>query len=167
MFDIDKLLIAVPVAVSLAGCAYVNGDAIEPGQPRPDGIIIATQKPLIVVEGGEMRVELIPNTDQSYALRFGAFLANNDIEVSLNPNGTLKSVNADLSSEAALDEIGETIGSLGLKSIANPVDSGGLDSSSKAKPLEIFDVVFGPNGSIHCLRQLYPLGKGLDQCPPL
>ena len=68
----------------------------KPGE-RINGIPIYDVKPLLVVTGENVQVQIVPNYNRPYALRFGAFLAKNNVDVSMQ-NGILTTVKADMDS---------------------------------------------------------------------
>ena len=57
----------------VSGCAYVTAQPVRPGE-RISGIRIYDVKPLLVVSGENVTIQMVPNYNRAYALRFGGAL---------------------------------------------------------------------------------------------
>lgn len=91
---------AVIGAALLSGCSYTTAIPVEPGS-RVSGIRVYDVKPILIVTRDSYKVEMVPNYNRAYALRFGAFLAKNDTNVTM-ANGMVSAVDVKLDSTAAL-----------------------------------------------------------------
>lgn len=134
-----------------SGCAYVTAQPVKPGD-RINGIRVYDVKPLLVVTGESVTVQMVPNYNRAYALRFGAFLAKNHFQAAMN-NGVLTSVNANLDSTDFIEVLTALIDKLpGPESLAEPASpksGGGIKDR-----FQVYDIVFDQDGNLVGLRPL-------------
>ena len=97
MFRISIFCLAI-----LGGCANVSAVKVANFGPVPDGIPFYTQKPILVITASGANIEFIPNYNERYALRLQTFLAKNHTKVTINANGTLATVDANLDTTAVI-----------------------------------------------------------------
>ncbi|MEW9807207.1 hypothetical protein [Mesorhizobium marinum] len=139
----------VALAMPAGGCAYVTAQPVRPGE-QTGGIRIYDVKPLLVVSGENVTVQMVPNYNRAYALRFGAFLAKNHFQAAMT-NGVLTSVNANMDSTAFIDL---------LKVLAEKVPEGFSGRGQAATPggikdrFQVYDIVFDDAGNLVGLRPL-------------
>ena len=134
-----------------AGCAYVTAVPRKPGE-RINGIPIYDVKPLLIVTGDNVKVEMVPNYNRPYALRFGAFLAKNDFDATFQ-NGFLTHVKSDMDSTKFIEVLTALIGKLpdvkGLSETNPGPSAGGIKDR-----FQVYDIVFDDDGNLVGLRPL-------------
>lgn len=135
-----------------AGCAYVTAQPVKPGD-RINGIRIYDVKPLLVVSGDNVTIQMVPNYNRAYALRFGAFLAKNDFEASVS-NGILTTVKANMDSTDFIKVITALIEKVPgpAKGFSGPGDKeppGGIKDR-----FQVYDIVFDDDGNLVGLKPL-------------
>ena len=134
-----------------AGCAYVTAVPRKPGE-RINGIPIYDVKPLLIVSGDNVTIEMVPNYNRPYALRFGAFLAKNNFDASLQ-NGIVTHVKADLDSTKFIEVLTALIGKLpDAKGFSGP--AGGPSAGGIKDRFQVYDIVFDDEGNLVGLRPL-------------
>lgn len=132
-------------ALMLAGCASVTAVPITAENPVPNGIRIYGAKPILIIQGGQASVQYIPNLSEAYALRFNAFLAANDTNVTINPNGTLGGIHVNLDSTDAIPLVQPLVDRL--------ASEGDAQSNLTGSDVRVFDFVFAENGTV-TLREI-------------
>ncbi len=134
-----------------AGCAYVTAVPRKPGE-RISGIPIYDVKPLLVVTGENVQVQMVPNYNRPYALRFGAFLAKNNFEASMQ-NGILTTVKADMDSTEFIKLLTALVNKLpDAKGFSDT--KGGSSSGGIKDRFQVYDIVFDDEGNLVGLRPL-------------
>lgn len=142
------MLLAASLSV---GCAYVTAVPRKPGE-RIDGIPIYDVKPLLVVTGENVQVQIVPNYNRPYALRFGAFLARNNFDASIQ-NGIVTHVKADLDSTKFIEVLTALIGKLpDAKGFSGP--NSGPSAGGIKDRFQVYDIVFDDEGNLVGLRPL-------------
>lgn len=143
-----RVLFAAAVTVMLSGCAYTFAYDIEPGQPYI-GFKVPECKPLVQLDQTGLKIVLVPNPNKAYAVKFGTFLAKNDVEVEFGDSCGLKKVKSNQDSTAfiqfltaALDKIPDAGG--------GPKPTGDKSVSR----VELYEIVFDEDGTIQRLRPL-------------
>lgn len=136
---------------SVSGCAYVTAVPVKPGS-NVSGIRIYDVKPILIVNGQTAQIEMVPNYNRAYALQFGAFLAKNDFQATIN-NGLISQVHANMDSTdfiKFLSDILKTVnGGQGLSAPGQPNPAGGVENR-----FQVFDIVFDDQGNLVGLRPL-------------
>lgn len=141
-----KYIIIILVA-ALTGCAQVSAVRVTSENPNPRGYPFYGQKPIMIVSGNQATVKTIPNLNERYALQMHAFLAKNHTKLVLNDDGTLKSVDANLDTTAAIT----LFENLADKIIPEgPAKSG--ETNSQGTTI-VYEFVFHDDGSLS-LRQI-------------
>jgi hypothetical protein len=145
------LLLAISAAGTAPGCAWVTAQPVKPGD-RINGIRIYDVKPLLVVSD-TVTIQLVPNYNRAYALRFGAFLAKNHFQASMS-NGVLTNVNANLDSTEFIKVLTALIEKLpvpgeGFSGSAPPAAKGGIQNR-----FQVYEIVFDDDGNLVGLRPL-------------
>jgi hypothetical protein len=142
-------LLALALAGLPAGCAYVTAQPVKPGD-KINGIRIYDVKPLLVVSGDNVTIQMVPNYNRAYALRFGAFLAKNHFQAGIS-NGILTTVNANMDSTAIIEL---------LKVLAEKIPEGFSGPAAPATPggikdrFQVYDIVFDDEGNLVGLKPL-------------
>ena len=143
------LLGALAVAALGSGCAYVTAQPVKPGD-RINGIRVYDVKPLLVVTGETVKLELVPNYNRAYALRFGAFLAKNHFKANMT-NGVLTGVDAAMDT-TALVEVLKTLADkipVGFSGAAGAGTTGGIKDR-----FQIYEIIFDYDGNLVGLKPL-------------
>src|SRR5262249_15050307 len=135
----------------LFACAWVDAVPVSPNSDTP-GIRIPAVKPLLVV-GAQVGVLLVPNPNKQLALRFGTFLAKNELTVDFQ-QGMLQSLNSKEDSTpvpvALLAALGQAAAAgHNLLGAAFAAQAGG-----GAAQLQIYDIVFDDAGNLVELKPL-------------
>lgn len=144
------LSLTVVLAAGLAGCAYVTAVPVKPGS-KVSGIRIYDVKPILVVNGAEAQIHIVPNYNRAYALQFGAFLAKNNFQAKMT-NGVLSEVHADMDSTEFikfLTELLKTVDGQALSGEGQRTANGGVQDR-----FQVFDFVFDQDGNLVSLRPL-------------
>jgi hypothetical protein len=146
------------MGLGTSGCAYVTSVPVTAENADVEGIIHYETMPVLVVAGGQANIRYIPDRNKKRALQFGAFLAKNDLELSLRDNGTLATLKGGLDGTAVVD---------GLFEIANkitearlpvaPAASGTVDGAGDVR---IFTFEFSNDGRLLGLRELKNISLG-------
>lgn len=82
-----RIICSFVLALSISGCAYVDVKSTK-GRPQLSGLRVYAPKTLIVVNGTGVSSLVIPDCSKEYAIRFGSFLAKNDVTLEIE-NGML------------------------------------------------------------------------------
>lgn len=144
------LSLLVVLAAGISGCAYVTAVPVKPGS-KVSGIRIYDVKPILVVNGAEAQIHIVPNYNRAYALQFGAFLAKNDFQAKMT-NGVLSEVHANMDSTdfiKFLSDLLKTVNGQGLSGEGEPGANGGIKDR-----FQVFDFVFDNDGNLVALRPL-------------
>lgn len=147
-----RCITAAALAATLGGCAYVTAVPAPPGS-NVSGIRIYDHKPLLIVNGENVTVEMVPNYNRAYALQFGAFLAKNNFEASI-ANGQITNVKANMDSTEFIKVLTALIEKLpapgqGFSGPAPKTPSGGIQDR-----FQVYDIVFDNDGNLVGLRPL-------------
>jgi hypothetical protein len=138
------------VSLVLSNCAYVTAVPAPPGS-NVEGIRIYDVKPILIVTETSTTVNLVPNYNRAYALKFGAFLAKNTTEFDWE-GGFIKKINTDLDSTAFVDLLKEAVKDLApaLTGTAHATHEAGAATSR----FGVYDFVFDDEGNLTGLRPL-------------
>jgi len=138
------LSLSVVLAAGLTGCAYVTAVPVKPGS-KVSGIRIYDVKPILIVNGAEAQIHIVPNYNRAYALQFGAFLAKNDFQAKMT-NGVLSEVHANMDSTefiTFLTELLKTVAPRALSGEGQRAPNGGIQDR-----FQVFDFVFDQDGNL-------------------
>lgn len=140
------------ISLLVAACSITSGTEVLPGhENKVQGVRYYLPKPILIVQNNTARVEFIPNTDRVFALHFGAFLAKNNSEVTINTNGTLGVLKANLDSTDALASIEALLErTLG----ASNLSEGGVSDRESGISVAVYEFVFDGAGNLTDLRKL-------------
>jgi hypothetical protein len=148
---VTALVLALGAVGLASGCAYVTAQPVRPGE-RINGIRIYDVKPLLVVSGENVTIQMVPNYNRAYALRFGAFLAKNDFDASIS-NGLLTKVTANMDSTEFIKVLTALVEKLpapkGFSGPGAPETPAGLKDR-----FQVYDIVFDQEGNLVGLRPL-------------
>jgi hypothetical protein len=132
----------------LCGCALSSTQPVAFGDGTTHGIRVYDVKPLLFVYDTTSVVQFVPNYNRGYAIRFGAFLAKNDVTLNVE-NGTITHLNSNLDTSDFIKV---------LTAIAPKLIPPGKFSAAPA-PVQgrltgIYDFVFDDTGRLVGLRSL-------------
>ena len=149
------------VSLLLSNCAYVTAVPAPPGS-NVEGIRIYDVKPILIVTETSTTVNLVPNYNRAYALKFGAFLAKSNTEFDWE-GGFIKKITADQDSTAFVDLLKEAVKQFGpaLTGAAHATHEGGGATSR----FGVYDFVFDDEGNLTGLRPLLQ-ERDLGRRPP-
>jgi len=146
----------------LSGCAYTYAVPITEENKNSSGFRIYGTKPILVISPTEISVQYIPNYSKEYAVRFGAFLAKNDIKFSLRDAQTVSEITANMDGTALVSnffDFAKEAVKAGSKSALGALV--GSESSSGRK-VGVFEFVFDSQGNIERLKPLFTEEDGFD-----
>lgn len=149
------------VALLLSGCAYVTAVPAPPGS-NVEGIRIYEVKPILIVTETATTVNLVPNYNRAYALKFGAFLAKNNMDVSWE-GGFIKEVKSDEDSTAFIDLLKTAVTTFGpaLTGSTHATHEGGGATSR----FGVYEFIFDDAGDLVGLKPLL-IERQLGARPP-
>ncbi|MEC3863157.1 hypothetical protein VK792_17830 [Mesobacterium sp. TK19101] len=160
---ISRMFLGLGLAACLSGCAYVTSVPVTADNADARGLVHYEVMPVLVVSGGQANIEYLPDRNKKRVLQFGAFLAKNDMKITLREDGTLATVNSNMDATASvggLFEIANKIVEAALPSA--PAAAGSVDGAGDVR---IFAFVFDDDGALVGLRELkhIALGKVVSQ----
>ncbi len=135
----------------LTGCAWVTATPAPPGE-RVRGIPIYDVKPILIVTANSVTVEMVPNYNRAYGLRFGSFLAKHQFKATIT-NGIITSVDSNQDSTDALKLLGD-LGEKFLDKVlptAQSKEGGGVGAPQR---FGVFSFDFDKDGNLVGLRPL-------------
>jgi hypothetical protein len=137
-------------AVVLAACASATAVPVS-YDSSVSGFRIYDVKPILVVNGQNSSIELIPNYNKAYAVQFSAFLAKQDFTLDVE-RGMLKKLDSKQDSTAAIvllqDLLKQVAPALTGKAMSGTVE-GGTENR-----FQVFEFVFADDGNLVELRPL-------------
>lgn len=151
------LRIALLATALLAGCAQVEVVPVTERNPDATGIRFYGPKPILVVSASGAKIEIIPNLSEEYAMRFVTFLAKNHSKVTLNANGTLAALDANMDTTAVIALLEKAIDKL-------PSFPAASDALRGSGDVAVYDFVFRDDGTFE-LRHVRTMRMG-TAAPP-
>ena len=143
--------------LALTGCAYVTAQPLTgPNDTTTSGIRVHEVKPILVISNQTVEVKFIPNPDRGYAIKFGAFLAKNNVTLELE-NSVFKKITADMDSTRFVQFL-ETVGKAAIENAGPLAALGGPAEGDAPRSVWIYEFVFDGEGGIKELKLLAPLG---------
>jgi len=136
----------------LAACAYTTAGPVIEGDER--GFVYPTCYPFLVVSGAKADLVMVPNPNKQRAIRFGAFLAKNDIDITFEQCGPsniktkLDSTDTIIALFTTLQEAAKAGTSLG--NLFGAKEAGGNPGHS----FQVFEFVFDHDGTFNSLKPL-------------
>lgn len=132
-----------------AGCAWTTARIIDPDDADLfGGFVYYECKPLIALTGSQISVVYVKNPNKAYAVRFGAFLAKNDVELTFDRDCGLTTVKSKIDTtdiiqllQSALDKVAPDL---------NPV----AGTSANSAVAQLYEIVFDDEGNIETLKPL-------------
>lgn len=144
-----KASLSVAVALMMSGCAWTTAVRVDPNAPDLDGFVYYECKPLVVLSGASMDVIYVKNPSRAYAVRFGAFLAKNDVDLTFNQDCGVTNVKSKLDTTDIIALLQDA-----LDKVAPDLQPKQVAGTANATAVQLFDVVFDQDGSIIELRPL-------------
>lgn len=158
-----RSVICLTAALWASGCAYVTSVPVTDENPNPQGFVQYEVMPILVVSGGQPSIKYIPDFNKKRVVQFGAFLAKNDLILTLRDNGTIETVDAKLDATAPVDGLFQIANRLLDSSIPEaPAASGAVNSGGDVR---IFAFQFDDAGNLIGLRELSHIPMGAVATP--
>ena len=86
-----RYLLSATLLLSATACATFDAEQVDLREnPRPRGIFVPDQVPLLVIADGVPSVQMVRSPDRGTALRFASFLAKHDVTLEFTDQGGLK-----------------------------------------------------------------------------
>lgn len=123
---------------------------VKPGS-TVQGIRIYDVKPILIVNGTTAQIEIVPNYNRAYALRFGAFLAKNDFQAKFS-NGIITEVHANMDSTDFIKFLTDILKTINGQALSEP--GAGPKAGGIQDRFQVFDFVFDDDGNLISLRPL-------------
>jgi len=140
---------SVAVCFCLAACAYATAVPVDYNSNK-DGFRVYDVKPILIVNGQQITVELVPNYNKAYAVQFGAFLAKQDFTLDIQ-KGFITKIDSKQDSTAIIPLLQDIVKSLPLS--GGKVMSGEVQGGVQDR-FQVYDFVFSDDGSLIALRPL-------------
>jgi hypothetical protein len=155
--SLRRVFVLSATCLCLGACAYATAIPVDYNSKK-DGFRVYDLKPILVVNGEQISVEMIPNYNKAYAVQFGAFLAKQDLKLTLD-RGAITSLDGTSDATAAVqllqDIVKGVLPAATGKAMSGPIKGGLKDN------FQVYEFVFADNGSLIGLRPLLdPLDKG-------
>jgi hypothetical protein len=145
----------------LSGCAWTRITPVAPNDTVTPGLRIYDSKPLLFVTTGGGQINFIPNPDKAYAVRYGAFLAKNNIDIQLD-HGIVKGLKNDLDSTKLI----ELLQALAEKALPALTGSATAGTPVAGIPVAVYEFQFDGYGNLVGLR-LVPFLGGVPPLMPI
>lgn len=143
-----QLAVLASTVLVTAGRAYVTAVPVTPGS-TVRGVRIYDVKPILIVNGETYEIKTVPNYNRAYALRFGAFLAKNEVKVTLK-DGIPSQIDANMDTTAVIELLKQALDKI-PQTLSGPAEQarGGIQDR-----FQVFDFVFDEMGELQGLRPL-------------
>jgi hypothetical protein len=144
-----RLIGVAGLALGLGACASATAVPVDYNSSVP-GFRVYDVKPILIVNGQAVSIELIPNYNKAYAMQFTAFLAKNDFTVEME-RGFIRKLDGKLDSTKFIDvltELAKQIPALTGKAMSGTAEGGVQDR------FQVYEFIFGDDGSLVGLRPL-------------
>ena len=135
------------IALMNAGCAWTTAVRVDPHAPDIDGFVYYECKPLVVVSGSSVNVQYVKNPNKAYAVRFGTFLAKNDVKLTFDRECGVTQINSNLDTTSIIPLLQDVLDK------AVP-DLKPVLGAANGTYLQVYDVVFDDLGNIVELKPL-------------
>lgn len=143
-------VIALPMlSLSLSCCAYTTAHEIDPLESY-NGFKVYECKPLVAIQQSGLSVVYVPNPSKAYAIRFGAFLAKNDVEILFNKDCGISKVKSNQDSTAIIELLQSALDKIAPNAVAAK-ETGGNTQTTR---VELYEIIFTDEGSISRLKPL-------------
>lgn len=132
----------------LGGCAYVTAIPVPPDSTI-EGIRFYEVKPILIVNDQTVDIQMVPNYNRAYALRFGAFLSKHTMDVTFE-RGFIQKMKSEQDSTAfiaLLTTLADKVPT--LTSFSGAGTAGGATGR-----FGVFEFVFDEEGNLVGLRPL-------------
>ena len=145
-----KFILPLVATMTLtAGCAWTTARPIDPNNTDFfGGFVYYECKPLVAVTGSQISIVYVKNPNKAYAVRFGAFLAKNDVKLTFDRDCGAPKVESNLDTTAVLQLLQSALDKVApdLKPVAGTASSGSV--------AQLYEVIFDDHGDIVKLKPL-------------
>src|SRR6266849_5128356 len=140
---------SIAACLCLAACAYATAVPVDYNSNK-DGFRVYDVKPILIVNGAAISIELIPNYNKAYAVQFGAFLAKQDFTLDIQ-KGFITKLDSKQDATAIIPFIVDLVKNIapGLPKAMSGEAPGGIQDR-----FQVYEFVFDDNGSLIALRPL-------------
>jgi|ERR1051326_5707793 hypothetical protein len=149
--SLRRLFVLSATCLCLGACAYATAIPVDYNSKK-DGFRVYDMKPILIVNGQQIAVELIPNYNKAYAVQFGAFLAKQDFSMEIE-KGFIKKLDSKQDSTAIIPLLQE-IAKNALPGVGKAM--AGETKGGIANHFQVYEFVFSDSGSLIGLRPLLP-----------
>jgi len=146
---VGRLIGVAALALGLGACASVTAVPVDYNSSVP-GVRVYDVKPILIVNGQQVAIELIPNYNKAYAMQFTAFLAKNEFTVDME-RGFIRKLDGHLDSTKFIDllqDIVKQIPALTGKAMSGSAEGGVQDR------FQVYEFIFGDDGTLVGLKPL-------------
>lgn len=144
-----KLFVALLASTLLSGCAYTFAYELGPDDSYI-GFRVYECKPLIAIQQSGLSVIFVPNPSKAYAVKFGTFLAKNDVEIAFNKDCGISNLKSNQDSTAAIQLLQDVVDKLAPDAVV-PKQTGGGAGTTR---VELYEIVFNDDGTIDRLKSI-------------
>ena len=141
---------SIAVCFCLAACAYATAVPVDYNSNK-DGFRVYDVKPILIVNGQNISIELIPNYNKAYAVQFGAFLAKQDFTLDIQ-KGFITKLDSKQDSTAIIPLLQDIVKGLPLGGVPKAM-SGEVQGGIQDR-FQVYEFVFSDDGSLVGLKPL-------------
>ena len=141
---------SIAVCFCLAACAYATAVPVDYNSNK-DGFRVYDVKPILIVNGQNISIELIPNYNKAYAVQFGAFLAKQDFTLDIQ-KGFITKLDSKQDSTAIIPLLQDIVKGLPLGGVPKAM-SGEVQGGIQDR-FQVSEFVFSDDGSLVGLKPL-------------
>ncbi|WP_131833445.1 hypothetical protein [Ancylobacter aquaticus] len=135
------------MAPLLGGCAYVTAIPVPPDSTI-EGIRFYEVKPILIVNDQAVDIQMVPNYNRAYALRFGSFLSKHTMDVTFE-RGFIKAMKSEQDATAFIQLLTTLADKIPLTSFSGTATTGGATGR-----FGVYEFVFDEEGNLVRLRPL-------------
>jgi hypothetical protein len=148
-----KIIFPIFAVLSLTtGCAWTTATPIDPHDvERPNlfgGFVYYECKPLVALSGSSITILYVKNMSRPYAVRFGAFLAKNDVKLAFDKDCGITKVESNIDTTGIIELLQSALD----KALPDAKPAGGTAASGSIA--QLYDIIFDEDGNIMRLRPL-------------
>lgn len=147
---VAQVAVQILAAFALAACASATAVPVS-YDSSVQGFRIYDVKPILIVNGQNTSIELIPNYNKAYAVQFSAFLAKQDFTLDVE-RGMLKKLDSKQDSTAAIVLLQDLLKQV-APALTGVAMSGKVEGGTENR-FQVFEFVFADDGNLVGLRPL-------------
>jgi hypothetical protein len=136
-------------ACTLGACARSTAIPVDYNSSVP-GFRVYDVKPILIVNGQQTSIELIPNYNKAYAMQFTAFLAKNEFVVDVE-RGFIKKLQGTLDSTKFIELLQDVVKQ--LPALTGKAMSGSAEGGVQDR-FQVYEFVFADDGTLVGLKPL-------------